>query len=82
MQAFYSIAIRLANRAFINDFMVNLLAKLTVHRRLYSPPNIEIWKQGRDHQQRLVAALRDGDTDQAQSIMAGHMEIAWTLMCR
>ena len=65
---------------FIIDFMVNLLADLTVYRRLYSPPNTELWKQGRDHQQRLVAALRDGESELARSIMAGHMEIAWTLM--
>ena len=34
---------------FMIDFMVNLLTDLTVYRRLYSPPNIELWKQGRDH---------------------------------
>lgn len=65
---------------FVIDFMVNLLADLTVYRRLYSPPNIELWKQGRDHQRRLVVALRDGDAETARSIMADHMETAWTLM--
>ena len=60
--------------------MVNLLADLTVYRRLYSPPNIELWKQGRDHQKQLVNALRDGDAETARSIMADHMEIAWKLM--
>jgi DNA-binding FadR family transcriptional regulator len=65
---------------FIIDFMVNLLTDLTVYRRLYSPPNIELWKQGRDHQQRLVAALRNGNADQARAIMSDHMETAWTLM--
>ena len=65
---------------FVIDFMVNLLTDLTVYRRLYSPPNIELWKQGRDHQQRLVAALRKGDAERARSIMADHMEAAWALM--
>ncbi len=65
---------------FIIDFMVKLLSDLTVYRRLYSPPNIELWKQGRDHQRALIAALRDGDADQARSIMSDHMEIAWALM--
>ena len=65
---------------FIIDFMVNLLTDLTVYRRLYSPPNIELWKQGRDHQQRLVVALREGDADQARAIMSDHMETAWSLM--
>jgi DNA-binding FadR family transcriptional regulator len=65
---------------FVIDFMVNLLADLTVYRRLYSPPNIELWKQGRDHQRQLVIALRDGDAETARSIMADHMETAWKLM--
>ncbi|WP_282607803.1 FadR/GntR family transcriptional regulator [Pelagibius sp. Alg239-R121] len=65
---------------FIIDFMVNLLSDLTVYRRLYSPPNIELWKQGRDHQRALVKALRDGDSNLARSIMSDHMEIAWALM--
>ena len=65
---------------FIIDFMVNLLSDLTVYRRLYSPPNLELWQQGRDHQKRLIEALRAGDAGLARSIMAAHMEIAWTLM--
>lgn len=67
---------------FVIDFMVNLLSDLTVYRRLYSPPNLELWKQGRDHQQRLVRALREGDADLARSIMTDHMETAWILMRR
>ncbi len=67
---------------FIIDFMVKLLSDLTVYRRLYSPPNIELWQKGRDHQQALVVALRDGDAEQARSIMADHMETAWALMRR
>ncbi|WP_137700363.1 FadR/GntR family transcriptional regulator [Marimonas lutisalis] len=67
---------------FVIDFMVNLLSDLTVYRRLYSPPNLELWEQGRDHQERLVAALRDGDADLARDIMRDHMETAWALMRR
>ena len=65
---------------FIIDFMVNLLSDLTVYRRLYSPPNIELWKQGRDHQKQLIASLREGDGERARSIMSDHMETAWKLM--
>ena len=43
---------------FIVDFMVNLLSDLTVYRRLYSPPNIELWQQGLDHQRALIRALQ------------------------
>ena len=67
---------------FVIDFMVNLLSDLTVYRRLYSPPNVELWKQGLDHQQELVGALRNGDADRARSIMKDHMETAWKLMRR
>lgn len=66
--------------SFIIDFMVNLLSDLTVHRKLYSPPNIELWVKGRDYQMRLVKALRDGDREEARATMAAHMETAWTLM--
>ena len=65
---------------FVIDFMVNLLTELTVYRRLYSPPNIELWKQGRAHQQQLIAALRGGDADKARAIMSDHMQTAWKLM--
>ena len=67
---------------FVVDFMVNLLSDLTVYRRLYSPPNIELWQQGQDHQRALIQALRDGDADAARAIMADHMETAWALMRR
>ncbi|MEQ8291427.1 MAG: FCD domain-containing protein [Roseovarius sp.] len=65
---------------FVIDFMVNLLTDLTVYRQLYSPPNRELWKQGRDHQIELVQALRAGDADKARAIMTDHMQTAWTLM--
>jgi len=67
---------------FIVDFMVNLLSDLTVYRRLYSPPNIELWQQGLDHQRTLIKALRDGNADSARAIMTDHMETAWKLMRR
>ncbi len=67
---------------FAIDFMVNLLSDLTVYRRLYSPPNRELWQQGRTHQQQLVAALRAGNADLARSIMLDHMQTAWSLMQR
>ena len=67
---------------FVIDFMVKLLSDLTVYRRLYSPPNFELWKQGNDHQKALVKALRDGDADRACAIMTDHMETAWKLMRR
>lgn len=67
---------------FVIDFMVNLLSDLTVYRRLYSPPNVELWKQGHDHQQALVMALRDGNGETARAIMTDHMETAWKLMRR
>ncbi|MBO9456431.1 FadR family transcriptional regulator [Paracoccus sp. R12_1] len=67
---------------FAIDFMVNLLADLTVYRRLYSRPNLELWQRGRDHQKDLVKALRAGDADRARAVMAEHMQTAWTLMCR
>lgn len=65
---------------FVIDFMVNLLTDLTVYRRLYSLPNIELWKQGRDHQRQLIAALRNGESDKARAIMTDHMQTAWKLM--
>ena len=67
---------------FVVDFMVNLLSDLTVYRRLCSPPNIELWQQGHDHQQALVGAQRDGDADTARAIMADHMKTAWKFMRR
>lgn len=65
---------------FLIDFMVSMLSDLTVYRKLYSPPNIELWERGRDHQQRLVQALREGDGQSARTIMQSHMQIAQKLM--
>lgn len=66
--------------SFLIDFMINMLSDLTVYRRLYSPPNLELWKKGRSYQKQLVAALRTGDQDAARSIMSAHMETAQNLM--
>ncbi|MGC9371146.1 MAG: FadR/GntR family transcriptional regulator [Paracoccaceae bacterium] len=66
--------------AFLIDFMVNMLGDLTVYRRLYSPPNIELWSKGRDYQQRLVMALRESDSKAARAIMRAHMQTAQELM--
>ena len=65
---------------FLIDFMVNILSDLTVYRRLYSPPNIQLWAKGRDYQMRLVQALRDGKADEARQIMQDHMKTAQKLM--
>jgi len=66
--------------SFVIDFMVSLLSDLTVYRKLYEPPNSELWARGRDYQVRLVMALREGDRGAARSIMKAHMQTAWALM--
>lgn len=65
---------------FVIDFMVNLLSDLTVYRKLYAPLNVELWTKGRDHHERLIAALRRGDADAARAIMSTHMKSARALM--
>jgi len=65
---------------FLIDFMTNMLADLTVYRKLYNPPNVELWQKGRDYQVHLVQALRDGDAKAAHQIMGDHMATAQTLM--
>lgn len=65
---------------FLIDFMANMLADLTVYRRLYSPPNVELWAKGSDYQAKLVEALRRGDKEAARAIMAEHMTTAQSLM--
>lgn len=65
---------------FLIDFMVNMLSDLTVYRKLYSPPNIELWAKGRAYQERLIDALRRGDPETARHVMAEHMKTAQTLM--
>jgi DNA-binding FadR family transcriptional regulator len=65
---------------FLIGFTARLLADLTVQRRLYEPRNYALWRQGRDHQVALVAALRRGDAEGARRIMAEHMREARDFM--
>lgn len=65
---------------FLIGFMASILSDLTVYRRLYSPPNVELWARGRDYQARLVNALRQGDSAAARQTMTDHMITAQTLM--
>ena len=65
---------------FFIGFISQILSDLTVYRRLYEPPNHELWRKGREHQIELVQALRRGDSLSARSIMQDHMQTAQTLM--
>ena len=66
--------------SFVIDFMVKLLSDVTVYRKLYEPRNEALWERGRDHQLRLLAALRAGESETARTIMADHMDAAWSMM--
>lgn len=65
---------------FLIDFMVNMLADLTVYRKLYEPRNDELWQRGSAFHFELIAALRAGDADTARLVMRDHMETAQKLM--
>jgi len=65
---------------FIIGFMAQVLSDLTVYRRLYEPPNVELWSKGRAYHTRLIDALRSGDGEDARRIMADHMATAEALM--
>lgn len=65
---------------FLIGFMAQMLADLTVYRRLYEPRNYDLWRVGRDHQVALVRALRLGDAEAARAIMKEHMEAARAFM--
>jgi len=65
---------------FVIGFMARILTDLTVYRRLYDPPNVELWRKGREHQLQLVDALRNGEPDKAREVMVSHMQIAEELM--
>ena len=65
---------------FVISFMARILTDLTVYRRLYEPPNRELWEHGRRHQIDLVNALAAGDADQARAIMLSHMHGAEAMM--
>jgi DNA-binding FadR family transcriptional regulator len=65
---------------FLIRFTANMLAEITVSRRLYAQPNRELWSTGLDYQSRLVAALRAGDKISARQILSEHMKNAHRLM--
>ena len=65
---------------FLIRFTANMLADITVSRRLYTQPNLELWSSGRDYQSRLIEALRSGDASAARQILAEHMQNAHRLM--
>lgn len=65
---------------FFVRFMANLLAELTITRRLYKPSNFELWREGREHQLNLIHALKVGDRQQCRQIMLDHMILAEKLM--
>lgn len=65
---------------FLIRFTANMLADITVSRKLYAQPNHELWASGLDYQSRLLHALRDGDAATARSVLADHMRNARRLM--
>ncbi|WP_300058795.1 FadR/GntR family transcriptional regulator [uncultured Roseobacter sp.] len=67
---------------FLIGFMSQILSDLTIYRRLYNPPNTELWRKGRECHQRLLVALRDGAPEDARQIMAEHMQAAEAMMIR
>jgi DNA-binding FadR family transcriptional regulator len=68
--------------AFVVSFMGRILTDLTVYRRLYDPPNLELYEKGFAYQTELIAALREGRAEDARAIMRAHMETAEALMQR
>jgi GntR family transcriptional regulator, transcriptional repressor for pyruvate dehydrogenase complex len=68
--------------AFVVSFMGRILTDLTVYRRLYDPPNRELYERGRACQVELIAALREGRAEDARTVMRRHMETAEALMQR
>lgn len=65
---------------FFINFMAQILTDLTVYKQLYAAPNHDLWQRGRDHQIKLIEALRSGDAARARAIMKNHMEMARSLM--
>jgi DNA-binding FadR family transcriptional regulator len=62
------------------SFMAQILTDLTVYKRLYTTPNHDLWRRGRQHQIDLIAALRRGDGEAARGVMRSHMQMARRLM--
>ena len=65
---------------FFIAFMAQILADLTVYKRLYTAPNHDLWRKGRKHQSDLIASLRKGDAEQARATMKSHMQMARKMM--
>ena len=65
---------------FIIGFMAEVLSEVTTTRRLFEPPNHELWAKGREFQLNLLQALETGDAQRAREIMAQHMSFAEKLM--
>ncbi|WP_366142853.1 FCD domain-containing protein [Pseudooceanicola sp.] len=65
---------------FLIGFMAQILTDLTVNRKLYAPPNVELRAKGRADQLLLIEALREGDDERAGLIMADHLATAEALM--
>ena len=65
---------------FFISFMAQILADLTVYKRLYTAPNHDLWRRGRRYQSDLIDALRNGQTKRARDIMRSHMEMARSMM--
>ncbi|OWY00034.1 GntR family transcriptional regulator [Thioclava sp. F1Mire-8] len=66
--------------SFLIRFMAQILSDLTVYKKLYAPPNRELWESGRNHQIALIDALREGRAEDARKIMADHMATAQRFM--
>lgn len=67
---------------FVISFMARMLTEMTVYRKLYDPPNHELWRRGRRYQLQLIEALQTGNAESARHIMASHMAAAEELMHR
>jgi len=65
---------------FFIGFMAHILTDLTVFKQLYTTPNHDLWRQGRNHHLDLISALKSGDSTGAARIMRSHMEMARGLM--
>lgn len=65
---------------FLIGFITTTLSDLTVYRKLYDPPNHELWAKGKRYQSDLLAALRSGDAEAARRTMTAHMQTAQALM--
>lgn len=65
---------------FLCTFLQNLLKELAICRRIYDRPNPELRETGLHYQLRLIHALRNGDAEAAEILMAEHMQAAQTYM--